>query len=243
MRKIIGWSAALWLLLCGWGHAGVIIESSRVVFSAADREQSLLMSNGNSYPVIVQTWIDDGAPDGTPETAGEVPVLPLPGIFRLEPGEQKNLRLLATQIKQPQDRESLYWLNIYEIPPTDANLPPGVSAVKVAVRLQLKMFYRPQHLKLGVDKLTEQQQFSLIRQPGTLKLKVENASPYYATFSAAKLSGGGQSRELNIGMLAPFSQRTLDIDGGAAWQPDSISYILVNDDGNGVVGKKSLKRN
>jgi chaperone protein EcpD len=241
MLKIIGWSVATWLLLCGSGQAGVIVESSRVVFSAENREQALLMSNGNNYPVIVQTWIDDGSPDGTPETAGEVPVLPLPGIFRLEPGEQKNLRLLATQIKQPQDRESLYWLNIYEIPPTDAKLPPGVSAVKVAIRLQLKMFYRPQHLKLDVSKLTEQQQFSLIRQPGTLKLKIDNASPYYATFSAAKLTGAGQSRELNIGMLAPFSQRTLDISGDATWRPDSISYLLINDDGNGVVGKKYLK--
>lgn len=243
MRKMMGWSVALGLLLCATAQAGVIVESSRVVFSAADREQSLLMSNGNDYPVIVQAWIDDGAPEGTPETAGEVPVLPLPGIFRLEPGEQKNLRLLATQIKQPQDRESLYWLNIYEIPPTDANLPPGVSAIKVAVRLQLKMFYRPQHLKPTVDKLTEQQQFSLIRQPGTLKLKVDNASPYYATYSAAKLTGGGQSKELNIGMLAPFGRKTLDIGSVANWQPDSISYLLINDDGNGVVGKKSVKLN
>ncbi|MFZ1872026.1 MAG: molecular chaperone, partial [Chania sp.] len=150
MQKLTGLCIAGALLFSSWAQAGVIIESSRVVFSAADRERSLLLSNGNPYPVIVQTWIDNGAPEGTPETAGDVPVLPLPGIFRLEPGERKNLRLLATQIQQPQDRESLYWLNVYEIPPTDANLPPGVSAVKVAVRLQLKMFYRPKNLKPNV---------------------------------------------------------------------------------------------
>ncbi|WP_337265223.1 fimbrial biogenesis chaperone [Serratia sp. MMO-151] len=241
MRKLIGLCLG-GLLLSSWAQAGVIVESSRVVFSAADRERSLMLSNGNPYPVIVQAWIDDGSPEGTPETAGDVPVLPLPGLFRLEPGEKKNLRLLATQIKQPQDRESLYWLNIYEIPPTDAKLPPGVSAVKVAVRLQLKTFYRPQHLKIDVDQLTAQQQFSLIRLPGVLKLKVENASPYYATFSAAKLTGGGKSSLADIGMLAPFSSKTLEIGGEANWQPDSISYILVNDDGNGVEGKKSLKR-
>ncbi|MFC0225516.1 fimbrial biogenesis chaperone [Serratia aquatilis] len=241
MRKLIGLGIAGGLLLSSWAQAGVMIESSRVVFSAADRERSLLMSNANEYPVIVQTWVDDGAPNGTPETAGEVPVLPLPGIFRLEPGERKNLRLLATQIKQPQDRESLYWLNVYEIPPTDAKLPPGVSAIKVAIRLQLKLFYRPQSLKPAVDKLTALQQFSLIRQPGTLKLKVENTSPYFATFGAAKISGGGKSQEVPIGMLAPFSNKTLDVGGDATWRPDSVSYILINDDGNGVVGKKTLK--
>jgi P pilus assembly chaperone PapD len=242
MQKLTGLCIAGALLLSSWAQAGMIVESSRVVFYAADRERSLLLSNGNPYPVIVQTWIDNGAPEGTPETAGDVPVLPLPGIFRLEPGERKNLRLLATQIQQPQDRESLYWLNVYEIPPTDANLPPGVSAVKVAVRLQLKMFYRPKNLKPNVEKLTELQQFSLIRQPGVIKLKVENTSPYYATFSAASLAGGGKSYPADIGMLAPFSSKTLDINGEANWQPSSISYILINDDGNGVGGKKSLKR-
>lgn len=241
MQKLTGLGVVVGLLLGSVAQAGVVIESSRVVFPAAERERSLLMSNGNPYPVVVQTWVDDGAPEGTPETAGEVPVLPLPGLFRLEPGEQKNLRLLSTQIKQPQDRESLYWLNIYEIPPTDAKLPPGVSAVKVAVRLQLKLFYRPPGLKPAVDKLPELQQFRLERQPGTLTLKVENMSPYYATFNSATLSGGGKSKALDIGMLAPFASRTLDIGGEPTWKPDSINYILVNDDGNAVVGKQALK--
>jgi chaperone protein EcpD len=240
MRKLIRLCLASGLFLSCWTQAGVIIESSRVVFSAADRERSLFLANGNPYPVIVQTWIDDGSLEGTPETARDVPVLPLPGLFRLEPGEKKNLRLLATQIKQPQDRESLYWLNIYEIPPTDAKLPPGGSAVKVAVRLQLKMFYRPKKLKQNVDKLTEQQQFSLHRHPGVLKIKVENTSPYYATFNAANVTGGAQSRQIDIGMLAPFSIKVLDIGGEANWQPNRVSYSLINDDGNSVKGDKSL---
>lgn len=241
MRKIIRLCLIGGLLLCKGASGGVIVESSRVVFSAADRERSLLLSNGNAYPVIVQTWIDDGLPEGTPETAGEVPVLPLPGFFRLEPGEQKNLRLLATQIKQPQDRESLYWLNIYEIPPVDTRLPPDVPTVKVAIRLQLKMFYRPQKLKEKVDNLVEQQQFRLIRLPGILKLKVENTSPYYATFSTASVMGNGKSQAAKIGMLAPFSSKTLDIGDDTGWQPDRISYVLIDDDGKGAQGKKSLR--
>lgn len=123
MRKLLGVCIAAAALFCGWAQAGIIIESSRVVFSAADRERSLLLSNGNAYPVIVQAWIDDGAPEGTPETADNVPILPLPGLFRLESGEKKNLRLLATQQTQPQDRESLYWLNIYEIPQPKQGYP------------------------------------------------------------------------------------------------------------------------
>ena len=240
MRKIF-LATMGWILLNSCVQAGVIVESSRVIFSAADRERSLLLSNTNTYPVIVQTWVDDGDPDGTPETAGDVPVMPLPGIFRLEAGEQKNLRLLATQIRQPEGRESLYWLNIYEVPPTDLHLPPGLSAVKVAVRLQLKLFYRPQHLEPDIDSLSARQKFSVNRQPGISKVKIENPTPYFATFSTARLSGKGRSQNIRIGMLAPFSAKTVDIEGGTMWQPETIEYQLINDDGNGVTGRKALR--
>ena len=75
----------------------------------------LLLVNQNPYPVLVQAWVDDGALDGEPDTA-LAPFLPLPPVFRLEPGRQRSLRLLATGQAQARDRESLYWLNIYEIP-------------------------------------------------------------------------------------------------------------------------------
>ncbi|WP_442801104.1 fimbrial biogenesis chaperone [Serratia rubidaea] len=227
--------------LAGDACAGVIVESSRVVFAGGDRERALLLVNGNDYPVVVQTWVDDGAPDGTPETAGEVPVMPLPGIFRLEPGEKKNLRLLATQAAQPADRESLYWLNVYEIPPTDARLPPSVSALKVAVRLQLKLFYRPDGLQKKAARLAANQRFSLARQPGRLMLTVSNPTPLYATYGQAQLNGGGRQTALAIGMLAPFASKTLDVDERSIGRPESVSYMLIDDDGQGVTGSAVLK--
>jgi P pilus assembly chaperone PapD len=241
MRNIARWLGVLMLLSCSV-KAGVMVESSRVVFSADDRERSLMLSNSNDYPVVVQTWIDHGKPDGTPETAKDIPVMPLPGIFRLEPGEKKNLRLLATQIKQPQDRESLYWLNVYEIPPTDAHLPPGVAAVNVAVRLQLKMFFRPNNLKPDVDSLSQKQQFSIIRTPGVIAMKVLNPTPYYATFSSAQVKGTAGSYPVDIGMIPPFGNKMIEIDSSANGQPESISYTVINDDGNNVAGTKSLRQ-
>ncbi|WP_330985336.1 MULTISPECIES: molecular chaperone [Enterobacterales] len=240
MRKVSVLVATL-LLLSLRASAGVMVESSRVIFSAGDRERSLMLSNNNDYPVIVQAWVDNGAPDGTPENAADVPVIPLPGIFRLEPGEKKYLRLLATQVKQPLDRESLYWLNIYEIPPTDAHLPANVSAVKVAIRLQLKMFWRPTNLTPSVDDVVKKLQFTLLRQPGTLQLKVTNPTPYYATFNAADIKNNAASHTLAIDMLAPFSSKTLPLDTHREEQPKSIHYALINDDGNSVENEVSFK--
>lgn len=240
MRNIAQWLGVLMLLSCS-AKAGIMVESSRVVFSASDRERSLMLSNGNDYPVVVQTWIDHGKPDGTPETSDDIPVIPLPGIFRLEPGERKNLRLLATQIKQPQDRESLYWLNVYEIPPTDAHLPPGIAAVNVAVRLQLKMFFRPENLKPDVDSAPQKQQFTIIRSPGAITMKVLNPTPYYVTFSSAQVTRTAGSYPVTIGMIPPFGNKIIDIGSSANGQPESISYTVINDDGNNVPGTKSLR--
>ena len=221
--------------------AGVMVESSRVVFSASDRERSLMLSNTNDYPVIVQTWIDDGSPEGTPETAVNAPVMPLPGIFRLEPGEKKFLRLLATGMDLPKDRESLFWLNIYEIPPSDARLPPGTSAIKVAVRLQLKMFWRPQNLAMGIDEAADALQFSLNRQPGSVRVKAINPTPYYVSFNAAGVMGKESTCPVDFGMISPKGEKEAVLNPGCEQSAMKLHYMLINDDGNLVEAVKKLK--
>lgn len=214
--------------------AGIIIESTRVVFPAKEREMSLQLANGNKYPVVVQTWVDDGNPDGTPDTAGEVPVIPLPGLFRLAPGEKKILRLLSTQIPQLKDRESLYWLNVVEIPPASRNKTDNATEVNVSLRLQLKLFYRPTGLKVKPDDVAKLQRFSLVRVPGMTQVKVENPTPYYATYSAAQIGSIG----LAPGMLAPFSSKLVPVASSAAGR---VNYALIGDDGNGIAGAQPLR--
>lgn len=214
--------------------AGIIIESTRIVFPGNEREISLQLANGNKYPVVVQTWVDNGSPDGTPDTAGEVPVIPLPGLFRLAPGEKKSLRLLSTQIPQPKDRESLYWLNVVEIPPASGNKTDNVTEVNVSLRLQLKLFYRPARLNIKPDDVAKSQRFSLVRTPGLTQIKVENPTPYYATYSAAQVGNVG----LAPGMLAPFSSKLVPVDSSVTGR---VNYTLIGDDGNGIAGTQPLR--
>ncbi|MBY0446168.1 MAG: molecular chaperone [Burkholderiales bacterium] len=222
--------------------AGVLLESSRVVFASQNREQSLLLLNENSYPVLIQAWIDNGAPEGTPSTA-ESPIMPLPGLFRLEAGERKNLRLLNTGLPQAQDKESLYWLNIYEIPPVDANLPQDATSLTVAIRLQLKMFFRPK-LDVSIEALSNSLKFSL--DPKQKTLKVENPMPYFATLSCVRLMRGEQGQDLHAGMLAPFSSLLIKLDEpfwDAGRSDLSVEYAIIDDDGNERVESQRLKNN
>ncbi len=133
------------LCLAPTSEAGVTAERTRLVFVEGQREASLLLVNQNPYPVLVQAWVDDGALDGEPDTA-LAPFLPLPPVFRLEPGRQRSLRLLATGQAQARDRESLYWLNIYEIPPQATAEAAGRPRLTVTLRTQMKVLYRPHGL-------------------------------------------------------------------------------------------------
>ncbi|KFC06361.1 pilus assembly chaperone [Trabulsiella guamensis ATCC 49490] len=223
------------LLFLGNGsNAGITIESSRVVFSASDRERSLMLANSNDYPVLIQTWVDNGALKNMPENVDNVPVIPLPSVFRLEPKEKKNLRLLATHVPQATDRESLYWLNVYEISPTETKFSVDLSTVKVAVRLQLKLFFRPENLTPVPDKIAEKQHIELLRSPGKTSIKVSNPTPYFVTYNSLILASENGEHILSPGMLSPFSSKTIDTGVSAHWQPLRIILELIDDNGKVV---------
>ncbi len=99
------------LLLTSNSFAGVMPSQSRIVYNAEDNSQSLMLANTNSYPVIVQTWIDNG--EGSPDTRN-IPFVSIPPIFRLERGDVKGIRVIYNKTSSlPEDKESLFWLYIY----------------------------------------------------------------------------------------------------------------------------------
>ncbi|MEX5715499.1 molecular chaperone [Serratia ureilytica] len=75
------------------------------------------------------------------------PFVALPSVFALQPSALKGLRILFAGANLPADRESVFWLNLYEIPPTRPATPPLASRVTLAMNTQMKIFYRPRALK------------------------------------------------------------------------------------------------
>ncbi len=171
------------LCLAPTSEAGVTAERTRLVFVEGQREASLLLVNQNPYPVLVQAWVDDGALDGEPDTA-LAPFLPLPPVFRLEPGRQRSLRLLATGQAQARDRESLYWLNIYEIPPQATAEAAGRPRLTVTLRTQMKVLYRPHGLHPHAEDAAAELGFALRDET----LRVDNPTPYFVSLAGLALS-------------------------------------------------------
>lgn len=50
----------LWMLVSWPCAAGIIASATRVIFHEGEAQQSLMLVNTNPWPVVVQTWVDDG---------------------------------------------------------------------------------------------------------------------------------------------------------------------------------------
>lgn len=234
------WCAALLgltILVGAEVHAGVTAERTRVIFDEGKREASLALVNQNRYPVIVQTWIDDGYLDAAPQTA-QAPIMPLPPVFRLNPGQMRSLRLLYTGDALPKDRESLYWLNLYEIPPqSDEPLGEGESRLTVTLRTQMKVIYRPRALAKDAEEAPRK---LLFRRTGNA-LQVENPTAYFITLAGAEVRQGNAGSLLPPELLPPFSQRTLSPTQPLPASPGEVRYLWIDDSGNSQEGTAPLR--
>ena len=225
------------LLAGASAHAGVTAERTRVIFEEGRREVSLALVNQNSYPVIVQTWIDDGDLESSPQSA-QAPIMPLPPVFRLNPGQLRSLRLLYTGQALPKDRESLYWLNLYEIPPqSNEPLTEGESRLTVTLRTQMKIIYRPRTLVKEAEKAPRQLVF---RRVGST-VQVENPTAYFITLAGAEVRQGETGSPLPAELLPPFSQRVLVPTQALPATVGEVRYLWIDDGGNSQQGSSPLR--
>ncbi|MBU8977297.1 MULTISPECIES: molecular chaperone [unclassified Lysobacter] len=210
-------------------HANVLIGGTRVVLPAKDGEVTVRLTNANEHPALVQAWIDRGDPKATPDTV-DTPFLITPPMFRMEAGRDQSLRILYTREPLPSDRESLFWLNVLEIPPkpADGELAKA-NYLQLALRSRLKLFFRPQGLTGDPNKAPEQLTF----RAAAGELIVRNPTPYHITVSELAVTDGGKSFDAEAGMVAPFGELRLRVPTLAKTAPAgaAVRYTTINDYG------------
>jgi len=224
----------LWLLLAllpGMNaRAGLMSEGTRIIYPADSNGRTLLIANTNAWPVLVQTWVDRG--EGDLEQA-DAPFVVTPVIFRLEPSASERLRIIHTGESLPDDRESLFWLNLYEVPPTDTNDNDDDEArLTLTLNTQLKVLYRPQGLA-APDDLAAQLQFRLEQQDGRWCVLTWNPTPWHASIIA--LSVDGTDGPLSVDemglLLPPFASRCYRLREGTPETGRGVHFSLIGDSG------------
>ena len=132
-----GLALALSALTLTTANAGVIIGGTRLIFDGAKKEASISINNPDSTPYLIQSWID--MQEGN---SGKAPFIITPPLYRLD-GGQKNIERIVMTGALPQERESLFWLNIKAIPSASKQ----TNSLQIAVKTRIKLIYRPEGLR------------------------------------------------------------------------------------------------
>jgi P pilus assembly chaperone PapD len=243
-RTIRALTGALLVAACvfaGTSQATVIITGTRVVFPAKAGEVTVRMSNQGTSPALVESWVDSGDDKSTPDKVN-TPFLITPPLFRMEPGRDQSLRILFTHSEQPlpTDRESVFYLNVLEVPPKPNMLQvQDKNYLQFAIRSRLKLFYRPDGLAGDASKAPSQLSFKATANGTHAELVVHNPTPYFVTVSNITVTAGGAQHKVDAGMVSPLSDLHLAINdltqapaGGSA-----IDYACINDFGADVALK------
>lgn len=83
----------------------------------------------------------------------------------------------------PEDRESLYWLNIKAIP--SSKQVEGVNTLQIAINTRIKLLYRPSAVKGKPEDMADKLEW---HREGN-DLVVNNPTPFYMNFQAVTLNG------------------------------------------------------
>lgn len=215
--------------------AEVVINGTRIVFNASEKETAVQLKNNGKNPYLLQLWMDDGNPRSRPGEVN-VPFVITPPVVRIDPNKGQAVRIMANAPTLPQDRESLFWFNMLEVPPKPtAKVKAGDNLLQLAFRTRIKFFYRPANLKPEPLAAYKNLKFDL----ANTSLIITNDSPYFITFNKLEIRKTKNSEILAA--VEKFPQRMVEPKGkitlpltiktNAAISSGTLFYSVINDYG------------
>ncbi|MBJ2109610.1 molecular chaperone [Proteus terrae] len=223
-KSIKSFFLSLLIIIPTWVNAAVVISGTRVIYNENEKEVTLKVSNEGTVPVLIQNWLDTGGVDAAPETI-QVPFVLTPPVFRIEPTKSQTLRIGYTGgVALAKDKETIYWLNVLEIPPNAAS---EENKLQIAYRSRIKLFYRPIALKdkMGAINAAEGLKFSVSGNT----LKVINNAPYYVSLVSISLNGNDK-QPIDGELVPPLGSHDFSIPNGVSANiGNKVVYRYVND--------------
>lgn len=224
MKKL---SIFIGLLLCQQLYAGVIITGTRIIFPSNQNTVTVQLNNPADEPALIQTWLDDGDPLVMPE-AGIIPFVVIPPVVEILPKKGQMLRLISNGAeKLPQDRESMYWFNILDIPAVSED-KINENRLNISIRSRIKLFYRPNKLMMSQAKAFESVKSNYNEKKQALYMG--NSSPYYLNILNIDLINGSEKFIYSEPLIiAPFSSEVIKVK--TLFIPKNINLNIINDYG------------
>jgi len=206
-------------------QASVVVGGTRLVFDGTKNNAVISVENKDQNSNIVQSWlsvVDAASP------AKDAFII-TPPLFRLKAREKGFVRIVRSGKMLPDDRESMFWLNIKGIPATE--YIPDKNVVQFAINSKIKLIYRPAALKGNTP---ESYADKLRWGKEGASLTVKNSSPVYMNFSQVSINGKNIS---GAWFAAPFSTLKIPVRRNlSSAGKKEITWSVIND--YGMSGKK-----
>ena len=215
----------------------IIVNGTRFIYSEDTAEITIQMTNTGSSPSLAQIWLDEGDPEKLPEDI-TTPFIITPPIARVDAGNGQSLRIKKAADKRiaATDRESLWWLNILDIPSVDkSKVTENSSMLNLAIRSRFKFFWRPAGLG---ERQNAESKMQILANNSDITLV--NPTPFFITVAdIVTASGNGLLRE-GV-MMAPKSRSTIAAKHPAKYG-EAVILQAISDYGSVVEFKTTINQ-
>lgn len=213
-------AALVFSMLSGYAQAGITLDRTRVIITEKDASSSANLANTSpDVPFLAQSWIEDA--NGQKITS---PLVVLPPLQRINGGQKGIARVTKTDgvSALPTDRESLFYLNVREIPPKSEK--PNV--LQLAMQTRIKLFYRPTAVIPKSRSAIWQDQVVFEKRGSTMT--AQNPTPYYVTILALSKGKNQKITDFPGIMVAPKSSLDFKVSDSSV---SEFQMMYVNDYG------------
>lgn len=199
-------------------QAAIALDRTRVIFDGSQNAVSLNISNQNKQlPYLAQGWIEEE--NGTKIQS---PLTVLPPVQRLDPGKPSQIKIqaLPAAIALPQDRETVYYFNLREIPPKSDK----ANTLQLALQTRIKLFYRPAAIAIDRNAAPPQESMTLSKQGNSYV--VNNPTPYYVTLvDASSHKGAPGVKDFKPLMVPPKGSMPLSVGAESVGGSPVLTYV------------------
>lgn len=187
-------------------NAAISLDRTRAIFLSDATSISLNIINENKdLPFLAQSWLEDEQHQKI-----TAPLIVLPPLQRVEAGERSVVRITKTTGAErlAQDRESLFYFNLREIPPKSSK----TNVMQLALQTQIKLFYRPKAIVVPKGQIWQEK---LVFHKSATGMTIENPTPFYIILTGmarnTQKQGGGEIADFQPMMLAPKSSESVKL--------------------------------
>lgn len=227
-------TALLALFMYGQSQAAITLSSTRVVFEGDKKEASITVRNLGVDELLVQSWLDSGA-----SSSASIPFAVTPPLAHMKGQSRQILRILFQGSGVPTDKESVFWLNVQEVPKASE----AENVLQLAVRQRIKMFYRPVGLSGAAATAPAELTWQVTSGEKGRVLQISNPTKFHVSIADLKVEGVQYtSAPVNSFMIAPGANHDVLVESLPSSGSMTLSVNVINDFGGKDLYSASLTK-